>query len=127
MIQIIQLVHSSQSGQFFAWIVIDGVMLKIPVSGPRVFYLNSRSPITEQFLGKRVNKTLPHGRQSYNLYEVLQPLCALMDFFCLIYLYFAHWKGIKLVSQLCRSQLMKINSKKQAKSLQLFLLILMLR
>ncbi|KAF1884802.1 hypothetical protein Lal_00028689, partial [Lupinus albus] len=68
--QIIQLLHSSQIGQFFAWVVVDGVMLKIPVCVPRVFYLNSRSPITEEFLGKRVNKTLPHGRHSYNMYEV---------------------------------------------------------
>ncbi|XP_061359270.1 DNA polymerase epsilon catalytic subunit A-like [Gastrolobium bilobum] len=68
--QIIQLVQSSQIGQFFAWVVVDGIMLKIPLSVPRVFYLNSRSPITEEFLGKRVNKTLPHGRHSYNLYEV---------------------------------------------------------
>jgi len=45
-------------------------MHKIPVSVPRVFYLNSRSPITEEFMGKRVNKTLPRGRLNYNLYEV---------------------------------------------------------
>lgn len=70
MIQIIQLVHSSQIGQFFAWVVVDGIMLKIPICVPRVFYLNSRSLITEEFLGKRVNKNLPHGRHIYNLYEV---------------------------------------------------------
>jgi hypothetical protein len=69
-IQIIQLVHSSQVGQFFAWVVVDGIMLKIPISVPRVFYLNSRSQ-NEECSGKRVNKTLPHGRHSYNLYEVL--------------------------------------------------------
>ncbi|ESW04397.1 hypothetical protein PHAVU_011G091900 [Phaseolus vulgaris] len=68
--QIIQLVPSSLIGQFFAWVVVDGSMHKIPVSVPRVFYLNSRSPINEEFIGKRVNKTLPHGRHSYNLYEV---------------------------------------------------------
>ncbi|KAF7823259.1 DNA polymerase epsilon catalytic subunit A-like [Senna tora] len=68
--QIIQLIQSSQIGQFLAWVVVDGVMLKIPVSVPRVFYLNSRSPINDQFPGKRVNKTLPHGRHNYNLYEV---------------------------------------------------------
>ncbi|XP_020973388.1 DNA polymerase epsilon catalytic subunit A isoform X5 [Arachis ipaensis] len=68
--QIIQLLQSSQIGQFFAWVVVDGIMLKIPVSVPRVFYLNSRSPVTEEFLGKSVKKTLPHGKQSYNLYEV---------------------------------------------------------
>uniref|UniRef100_A0A0R0HLB0 DNA polymerase epsilon catalytic subunit n=1 Tax=Glycine max TaxID=3847 RepID=A0A0R0HLB0_SOYBN len=68
--QIIQLVPSSLIGHFFAWVVVDGSMHKIPVSVPRVFYLNSRSDITEEFMGKRVNKTLPHGRHSYNLYEV---------------------------------------------------------
>ncbi|MED6160431.1 DNA polymerase epsilon catalytic subunit A [Stylosanthes scabra] len=68
--QIIQLLQSSHIGQLFAWVVVDGIMLKIPVSVPRVFYLNSRSPVTEEFLGKSVKKTLPHGRQSYNLYEV---------------------------------------------------------
>ncbi|KAL2328488.1 hypothetical protein Fmac_021915 [Flemingia macrophylla] len=68
--QIIQLVPSSLVGQFFAWVVVDGSMHKISVSVPRVFYLNSRSPITDEFVGTRVNKTLPHGRHSYNLYEV---------------------------------------------------------
>ncbi|KAK7262191.1 hypothetical protein RJT34_29753 [Clitoria ternatea] len=68
--QIIQLIPSSEIGQFFAWVLVDGDMFKIPISVPRVFYLNSKSPITEEFLGQRVNKTLPHGRHSYNLYEV---------------------------------------------------------
>uniref|UniRef100_A0A9I9CFW7 DNA polymerase epsilon catalytic subunit n=1 Tax=Cucumis melo TaxID=3656 RepID=A0A9I9CFW7_CUCME len=66
-----QLVHSSQSGQYFAWAVVEGVMLKIPVIIPRVFYINSKVPITEEFVGRRVNKTLPHGRHIYNLYEVV--------------------------------------------------------
>ncbi|TYK05646.1 DNA polymerase epsilon catalytic subunit A-like [Cucumis melo var. makuwa] len=68
---ILQLVHSSQSGQYFAWAVVEGVMLKIPVIIPRVFYINSKVPITEEFVGRRVNKTLPHGRHIYNLYEVV--------------------------------------------------------
>ncbi|KAE8646908.1 DNA polymerase epsilon catalytic subunit A isoform X1 [Cucumis sativus] len=69
--QILQLVHSPQSGQYFAWAVVEGVMLKIPINVPRVFYLNSKAPITDEFVGRRVNKTLPHGRHSYNLYEVV--------------------------------------------------------
>ncbi|KAK7271283.1 hypothetical protein RJT34_27054 [Clitoria ternatea] len=68
--QIIQIIPSSEIGQFFAWVLVDGDMFKIPISVPRVFYLNSKSPITEEFLGKCVNKILPHGRRSYNLYEV---------------------------------------------------------
>lgn len=69
-VQIIQLAPSSQHGQFFAWVIVEGVMLKIPITVPRVFYLNSKAPITEEFPGRRVNKTLPHGHHSYNLIEV---------------------------------------------------------
>ncbi|XP_075636199.1 DNA polymerase epsilon catalytic subunit A-like [Castanea sativa] len=68
--QIIQLVLSSD-GQFFAWVVLEGIMLKIPMTVPRVFYLNSKAPVTEEFLGRRVSKILPHGRRSFNLYEVI--------------------------------------------------------
>ena len=46
-------------------------MLKIPVTVPRVFYINSKAPLEEKFPGRRANKILPHGRHSYNLYEVL--------------------------------------------------------
>nr|XP_043613660.1 DNA polymerase epsilon catalytic subunit A-like [Erigeron canadensis] len=69
--QIIQLVPSSQHGHFSAWVVVDGVMHKIPISVPRVFYLNSKAPITEEFPGRRVTKNLPHGRHCYNLIEVI--------------------------------------------------------
>ncbi|CAI0398250.1 unnamed protein product [Linum tenue] len=69
--QIIQLLPGSRSGQFYAWVVVDGIMLKIPITVPRVFYLNSKAPATEKFPGKRVNKTLPHGKHSYNLVEVI--------------------------------------------------------
>ncbi|WJZ89858.1 hypothetical protein VitviT2T_009046 [Vitis vinifera] len=69
--QIIQLAPSSQHGQFFAWVIVEGVMLKIPITVPRVFYLNSKALITEEFPGRRVNKTLPHGHHSYNLIEII--------------------------------------------------------
>ncbi|CAI9778339.1 unnamed protein product [Fraxinus pennsylvanica] len=69
--QIIQLVPSSQHGHYFAWAVINGNMCKIPILVPRVFYLNSKAPVTEEFPGRRVNKILPHGRHSYNLIEVI--------------------------------------------------------
>ncbi|KAG7653527.1 DNA polymerase epsilon catalytic subunit A C-terminal [Arabidopsis suecica] len=68
--QIIQLVPSPQSGQFFAWVVVEGLMLKIPLTIPRVFYINSKVPIAEYFQGKSVNKILPHGRPCYSLTEV---------------------------------------------------------
>ncbi|XP_022862888.1 DNA polymerase epsilon catalytic subunit A-like [Olea europaea var. sylvestris] len=69
--QIIQIVPSSQHGHYFAWAVIDGNMCKIPILVPRVFYLNSKAPVTEEFPGRCVNKILPHGRHSYNLIEVI--------------------------------------------------------
>ncbi|OIT28308.1 PREDICTED: DNA polymerase epsilon catalytic subunit A-like [Nicotiana attenuata] len=69
--QIVQLEPTSQHGQFFAWVVVEGAMHKISVTIPRVFYLNSKAPITEEFPGRRVNKILPHGRHSYNLIEVI--------------------------------------------------------
>ncbi|XP_020527261.1 DNA polymerase epsilon catalytic subunit A [Amborella trichopoda] len=68
--QIIQLVSSPQLGQFFAWVVVEGVMLKVPIKVPRAFYLNTRASITEGFPGNRVTLTLPHGRPSFNLIEV---------------------------------------------------------
>ncbi|KAL3628020.1 DNA polymerase epsilon catalytic subunit A [Castilleja foliolosa] len=68
--QIIQFVPSALHGQFFAWVVVEGVMRKIPMQIPRVFYLNSKAPLTDGFPGRRVNKILPHGHKSYNLIEV---------------------------------------------------------
>eukprot|EP00268_Persea_americana_P026628 TRINITY_DN2608_c0_g1_i2.p1 TRINITY_DN2608_c0_g1~~TRINITY_DN2608_c0_g1_i2.p1 ORF type:complete len:2201 (+),score=389.42 TRINITY_DN2608_c0_g1_i2:181-6783(+) len=69
--QIIQLIPSSQLGHFFAWVVAEGIMLKVPINVPRVFYLNSKAPITEEFPGRRVNKILPHSRPTFNLIEVI--------------------------------------------------------
>ncbi|PSR89873.1 DNA polymerase epsilon catalytic subunit A like [Actinidia chinensis var. chinensis] len=69
--QIIQIIQSLENGKYFAWVVVDGIMRKIPIIVPRVFFLNSKAPITETFPGRRVNKILPHGRHSYNLIEVI--------------------------------------------------------
>ncbi|XP_078434598.1 DNA polymerase epsilon catalytic subunit A-like isoform X2 [Wolffia australiana] len=69
--QIIQLVASEKPGHFFAWVVSEGIMLKVPVTVPRVFYLNSKASITEEFPGKHVNKLLPRSRPNFNLIEVI--------------------------------------------------------
>ncbi|CAL9234448.1 unnamed protein product [Arabidopsis halleri] len=69
-LQIIQLVQSPQSGQFFAWVVVEGLMLKIPLTIPRVVYINSKASIAGNFTGKCINKILPHGKPCYNLMEV---------------------------------------------------------
>jgi hypothetical protein len=68
--QIIQLAPSTLPGRYFAWVVADGIMFKIPINVPRVFYLNSKAPVTDEFPGRRVKKILPHGRPSFNLIEV---------------------------------------------------------
>jgi DNA polymerase epsilon subunit 1 len=70
--QILHLAPSSQRpGEFSAWVLSDGNMYKVPVQVPRVFYLNTRAPNTEEYPGARVNRVLPHGRQSFNLIEVV--------------------------------------------------------
>ncbi|KAI3706102.1 hypothetical protein L1987_76358 [Smallanthus sonchifolius] len=69
--QIIQLFPSSQNGQFFAWVVVNGTMHKVLINVPRVFYLNSKAPVTEEFPGRLVNNNLPHGHHRYNLIEVI--------------------------------------------------------
>ncbi|KAG0453679.1 hypothetical protein HPP92_024983 [Vanilla planifolia] len=69
--QIMQLLPSAKPGRFQAWIIVDSAMLKVHIDVPRVFYLNSKAPITEEFPGRRVNKTLPHGRPTFNLIEVV--------------------------------------------------------
>nr|XP_019702821.2 DNA polymerase epsilon catalytic subunit A isoform X2 [Elaeis guineensis] len=69
--QIIQLVPSTQPGRFFAWVVADGIMQKVPIDVPKVFYLNTKAPVTEEFPGRCVKKILPHSRPSFNLIEVV--------------------------------------------------------
>ncbi|EMS53029.1 DNA polymerase epsilon catalytic subunit A [Triticum urartu] len=71
MAMIIQLAPSTLPGRFFAWVVAEGIMFKIPINVPRVFYLNSKAPITDEFPGRRVKKILPHGKPSFNLIEVV--------------------------------------------------------
>uniref|UniRef100_A0A0E0K092 DNA polymerase epsilon catalytic subunit n=1 Tax=Oryza punctata TaxID=4537 RepID=A0A0E0K092_ORYPU len=69
--QIIQFASSTLPGHFFAWVVAEGIMFKIPINVPRIFYLNSKAPVTEEFPGRRVKKILPHGRPCFNLIEVV--------------------------------------------------------
>ncbi|MQL76823.1 hypothetical protein Taro_009221 [Colocasia esculenta] len=69
--QIIQLLPSIKAGNFFAWVIAEGIMLKVPIKVPRIFYLNSKAPITEEFPGRHVSKILPHGKTSFNLIEVI--------------------------------------------------------
>lgn len=75
-----------QPGLFFAWVIADGIMHKIPIIVPRVFYLNSKASITEEFPGRRVNKILPHSRPVFNLIEVFFLINSL---FCIHFLRFS--------------------------------------
>ncbi|KAJ3675811.1 hypothetical protein LUZ60_004853 [Juncus effusus] len=73
--QIIQIAPSEQIGCFLAWVVADGMMFKVSLNAPRVFYINYKDDNVinqEGFLsGRRVKKTLPHSRPNYNLIEVV--------------------------------------------------------
>lgn len=69
--QILQLVSSQRPGEFFAWVLAGGNLFKVPLKAPRVFYINTKAPITEEFPGKCVTRILPHGRTSFNLIEVV--------------------------------------------------------
>lgn len=132
LIQIVQIVPSSQHGQYFAWVIVEGIMRKIRIVVPRVFYLNSKAPITEEFPGRRVNKILPHGRHSYNLIEVrllfanlkleLQSIriCSQHERFLRSYL-------LVICIHCNRSTLMKINLGLKARNLLLILQIQKLR
>lgn len=68
--QIIQLVPSGHLGCLSAWVIANGVMFKVPINVPRLFYINSRGCVPEEFPGRRVKKILPHSRPKYNLLEV---------------------------------------------------------
>ncbi|KAL5974610.1 DNA polymerase epsilon catalytic subunit A [Asimina triloba] len=68
--QIIQVIPT-KPGCFYAWVVAEGIMLKVPINIPRVFYLNTKEHLTEEFPGRCVNKILPHGRPTFNLIEVI--------------------------------------------------------
>lgn len=70
-IQVLQLVPSTQLGQYWAWIVSEGIMLKVPITVPRAFYLNTKAPLHEEFPGRRVNKILPHSQPCFSLIEVI--------------------------------------------------------
>ncbi|KAJ4762241.1 Dna polymerase epsilon catalytic subunit a [Rhynchospora pubera] len=69
--QIIQLVPSDRLGCLSAWVVANGVMFKVPINVPRLFYINSRGSVPEEFPGRRVKKILPHSRPNYNLFEAV--------------------------------------------------------
>lgn len=46
-------------------------MLKVPITVPRAFYLNTKAPLNEEFPGRRVNKILPHSQPCFSLIEVV--------------------------------------------------------
>lgn len=69
-IQILHLAPAQRLGEFTAWVLADGNMLKVPLQVPRVFYLNTQASNTEEYPGVRVSRILPHGRPVFNLIEV---------------------------------------------------------
>lgn len=86
--QIIQLVPSGQPGCLLAWVVANGVMFKVPINVPRLFYINSRGTVPEEFPGRRVKKILPHSRPNYDLLEVSIRCLNLIYFVSFLHLFY---------------------------------------
>ncbi|KAJ7294671.1 hypothetical protein O6H91_Y241800 [Diphasiastrum complanatum] len=68
--QILQLLPAQRCGEFTAWVMAGGDMFKLGIKIPRVFYLNTHVLTTEDYLGKRVVRVLPHGHPCSHLIEV---------------------------------------------------------
>lgn len=72
--QILQLAPGRRPGEFTAWIIAGGRMMSVPVTIPRQFYLNKRTPEEgSDAVGVRVSRTLPHARPVYNLLQIEVP------------------------------------------------------
>eukprot|EP00897_Mesotaenium_endlicherianum_P006205 jgi/Mesen1/5612/ME000282S04761 len=68
--QIVQLAPTQAPGEFTAWVVAEGEMHRVPISVERVFYLNTRAPVTDDTVGERVTRLLPHGRPCLTLLQL---------------------------------------------------------
>jgi DNA polymerase epsilon subunit 1 len=72
--QILQIAPGRRPGEFTAWIVAGDKMLSVPLTVPRRFYLNKRTPVDDaDAVGTRVSRTLPHARPSFNLLQIEVP------------------------------------------------------
>ncbi|KAK9798895.1 hypothetical protein WJX73_003389 [Symbiochloris irregularis] len=71
--QILQLAPTAQPGVFKAWVMAGTQVYATPLRVPRSFYINSGLPPAHplaQGLGFRVSRTLPHGHQPINVYQI---------------------------------------------------------
>ncbi|CRK94685.1 CLUMA_CG008185, isoform A [Clunio marinus] len=77
--QIIQIVAIDQDGNFNVWALIGDELQKLKLVVPRIFYVNQRTlaplcdDLTSDVTWKKVNRTLPRSRPTYNLYQYNVP------------------------------------------------------
>ncbi|KAK3581719.1 hypothetical protein CHS0354_015350 [Potamilus streckersoni] len=72
--QVVQLMETSQPGQFKLWALIGSDLHAMKLNVPRIFYVNQKSPKEgEGAMWKKVVKTLPRSHPAYNLYEYSVP------------------------------------------------------
>ncbi|EFJ15355.1 hypothetical protein SELMODRAFT_445541 [Selaginella moellendorffii] len=69
--EVLQFEATEKPGNFIAWVVAGSSMYKVPVKVSRIFYLNTRAIVSEDYPGKRVSRVLPHGKACFNLIEVI--------------------------------------------------------
>eukprot|EP00850_Spirogloea_muscicola_P017955 SM000159S01786 [mRNA] locus=s159:288661:304957:+ [translate_table: standard] len=69
--QVIQVAPGDRPGKYMAWVLVDHDMYKVPLTIPRQIYMNTRGAGSDDAIGERVNRTLPHGRPTLNLLQVV--------------------------------------------------------
>lgn len=69
----VQRITNAHAGVFKAWVLAGTQVYATPLHVPRSFYINSAlgpAHPNAQGLGSRVSRTLPHGHQPLNVYQV---------------------------------------------------------
>lgn len=66
--EVVQIVETDQPGVFRMWVMVDRQLYAVSMSVPRKFYVNSRTPDTNNKYN-HVERTLPRSHVPYHLYE----------------------------------------------------------
>ena len=76
--QVLQVMETSQPGQFRLWALVGNELHQIRLTVPRIFYLNKKKPLDKDAESgsaswRKVNRILPRSHRVYHLYEYSVP------------------------------------------------------